>query len=123
MDPTTAEPGAAELLERGLVRDEQEVGVSYEALVEHQADTEATYRTRRAAPVRRVPGRVRAERRMVVRLAPDRARARVHPEGVARAPAPAGVVHAPRRPPAPERRGGVLDGERRSSRDRVPDPP
>ena len=44
MDPTTAEPGAAELLERGLVRDEQEVGVSYEALVEHQAETEAKYR-------------------------------------------------------------------------------
>src|SRR4029453_3863429 len=44
MDPTTAEPGAAELLERGLVRDEQDVGVSYEALVEHQAETEAKYR-------------------------------------------------------------------------------
>src|SRR4029453_7353161 len=44
MDPAPAEPGAAELLERGLVRHEQAVGVSYEALVEHQAETEAKYR-------------------------------------------------------------------------------
>src|SRR6266540_596639 len=44
MDPTTAASGAAELLEHGLGRDEEEVGVSYEALVEHQAETEAKYR-------------------------------------------------------------------------------
>jgi len=44
MDPTTAGPGAAELLERGLARDRQEVGVSYEALIEHHAETEAKYR-------------------------------------------------------------------------------
>src|SRR4029450_6664392 len=44
MDPATAEPGAAELLERGLVRDEQEVGVSYEALVEHRREPEAKCR-------------------------------------------------------------------------------
>jgi len=44
MDPTTAAPGTAELLERGLARDGQEVGVSYEALVEHHAETEAKYR-------------------------------------------------------------------------------
>ena len=44
MEPTTAAPGAAELLERELARDTTEGGVSYEALVEHQAETEAKYR-------------------------------------------------------------------------------
>jgi PAS domain S-box-containing protein len=44
MDPTTSAPGTAELLERGLARDGQEIGVSYEALVEHHAETEAKYR-------------------------------------------------------------------------------
>src|SRR4030095_5487507 len=44
MEPTTAAPGAAELLEGELARDTPQGGVSYEALVEHQAETEAKYR-------------------------------------------------------------------------------
>ena len=44
MEPTTVAPGAAELLERELARDTPEGGVSDEALVEHQAETEAKYR-------------------------------------------------------------------------------
>ena len=97
MDPTTAAPGAAELMERGLARDEQEVGVSYEALVEHQAEIEAKYRNL----VERLP--------CVVYLAeygPNGDWLYVSPqiehvlgytpERVARAPAPAGVVHTPR---------------------------
>ena len=44
MDPTSAATGAAELLEHGLTRDTPERSVSYEALIEHQAETEAKYR-------------------------------------------------------------------------------
>ena len=67
MEPTTAAPGAAELLERELARDTPEGGVSYEALVEHQAETEAKYRN--LVELCRVPGRVRAERRLALCLA------------------------------------------------------
>ncbi len=45
MDPTTVMPGAPELLERALSPDASEGGVSYQALVEHQAETEAKYRS------------------------------------------------------------------------------
>jgi len=44
MDQTGAAAGAAELLERVLAREPPEGGVSYAALVEHQAETEAKYR-------------------------------------------------------------------------------
>jgi PAS domain S-box-containing protein len=45
MDQTSAAAGAAELLERELAREPPEGGVSYAALVEHQAETEAKYRS------------------------------------------------------------------------------
>ena len=44
MDPTTVMPGAPELLERALGPEAPEGSVSYQALVEHQAETEAKYR-------------------------------------------------------------------------------
>ena len=44
MDQTGAAAGAAELLERVLAREPPKGGVSYAALVEHQAETEAKYR-------------------------------------------------------------------------------
>jgi PAS domain S-box-containing protein len=44
MDQTSAAAAAAELLERELAREPPEGGVSYAALVEHQAETEAKYR-------------------------------------------------------------------------------
>jgi PAS domain S-box-containing protein len=45
MDQTSAAAGAAELLEPELAREPPEGGVSYAALVEHQAETEAKYRS------------------------------------------------------------------------------
>ena len=45
MDQTSAAAAAAELLERELAREPPEGGVSYAALVEHQAETEAKYRS------------------------------------------------------------------------------
>ena len=44
MDQTSAAAAAAELLERELAREPPEGGVSYAALVEHHAETEAKYR-------------------------------------------------------------------------------
>ena len=44
MDPTTIMPGAPEFLEHALSPGAPEGGVSYQTLVEHQAETEAKYR-------------------------------------------------------------------------------
>ena len=84
---TGATAGPAELLERVLARESPEGGVSYATLVEHQAETEAKYRNL----VEQLPcvvylGRVRAGRRVAVRLPADRARPGLHTEGMARTP-------------------------------------